>query len=107
MDCYPPCKVCTGLCKQPAPARRVVPSPDGTTQKKAVAPRKMPGYIVLICGTATTPEEQRTVMTAAGKRFPRSLTQRTKFWCDKHSHWVRPYTFAERLEALKTEELPF
>src|SRR5215831_1995906 len=104
MECYPPCRTCTGLCKVPVPARRVVSSPGGTTQK-AVAPRKMPGYIVLICGTATTPEEQRPIMAAAGRRFPRSLTSKTKFWCEKHSHWVRPYTFAERLEALKNEPL--
>jgi hypothetical protein len=109
VECYPPCQTCTGLCKVQAPARRVVPSPGGTTKRKPKPkPEPRPGYIVLICGHYSTPEEQREWFQRASKQWPRSFTTRTKFWCEKDSAWVKAYTMSERVKAMQTGEvLPF
>lgn len=54
MDCYPPCKTCTGLCTQP-------PSPAPSTSARRVAsiPRKR-GSTELVCGH-TVPADEITL----------------------------------------------
>jgi len=75
--------------------------------KKPVAVKKLPGYIILLCGHYTTVEEQRVFFSAAGKRFPRSYTQRTKFWCEKHAKWSVLYTHRETRPEEEAAQLPF
>lgn len=108
MECFPPCGAkCSGLCKR---VPDISASPDKSKRRKSapkvVTPRKLPGYIVLICGKYTTPEAQRIIFATLRRRFPSSLTRRTKFWCEVHQAWTRPYTFSERIRD-DSETLPY
>lgn len=94
MECYPPCKVCNGLCQKPVPERATI---KRETRTKPVAPVHMPGYIVLICGAYTTLQEQLLV--------PGFRKTKRRYWCEKHQHWCNAYTVTERIEKLKEEPL--
>jgi hypothetical protein len=94
MECFPLCKTCTGLCRQTAPERPVA---KPKTRKTLVAPERMPGYIVLVCGAYTTMEEQLMV--------PGFRKSRRRYWCEKHQHWATPYTFTQRVAKLAEEPL--
>lgn len=106
MECFPVCSPCTGFCnrlmERPVKqARKAV-----RKAKKTAAPRKMPGYIVMICGHYTTVEVQVIQFTMNGKRFPSSLTGKTKFYCSKCDRWIKPYTFSDRIQDMN-DQLPF
>ena len=76
-------------------------------KKKPVAVKRMPGYIVMICGHYTTAEAQVVLFSAAGKRFPKSYTRKTKFYCETCGRYNKPYTFTENEPATVDEALPF
>lgn len=65
MDCYPPCRSCTGLCKEPAAKRagRVAPI------------RRKRGYTNLRCGHMV--EASEITLTVLGDRLG------AQPWCDR------------------------
>jgi hypothetical protein len=77
IECVPPCKTCTGLCKQTAPVRPNAPKPASTPKKSVEA-----GYIPMTCGHWTTREEQTLVqIRELGRPRKKSL------WCEECGSW--------------------
>jgi hypothetical protein len=91
MECFPVCRTCTGLCKQVP-----VTQPDTTVrkrQKKPVVPKKLTGYIVMVCGHYTTMQEQVAI--------PGFRKTKKRFWCEKCGTWSAQMTTTEQISHIK------